>query len=181
MIPHHGYLEIIHGPMMSSKTTTLISVIQKLCVLGRSVLVLNHELDTRSDLDVIRTHDGRHLPAKKVRSLVQDVSQEDLGKFDAIAVDEAQFFNDLDTAVRSWLALEKFVVIAGLISDVRQEQFGHILPLFLVADEIRSLTAYCNVCNDGTPAPFTALRPGESAGVGGTEKYLAVCRKHLSS
>ena len=181
MIPTTGYLHIIHGPMMSSKTTTLISVVQKLSVLGRRVLVLNHMLDSRSTSDVIRTHTGSCLPAHKVSSLGSVV---DMDSYDVIAVDEAQFFEDLVPTVLSWLKLQKYVVVAGLISDAHQRKFGHLLELMPVADKIQSLTAFCNLCNDGTPGPFTVFKDERchpvQLSVGGTETYRAVCRKHLT-
>jgi thymidine kinase len=75
----------------------------------------------------------------------------------------------------------KHVIVAGLSGDFRREPFGQILELIPLAEQITKLSAFCKLCNDGTPGDFTKRIEKESTEqtlVGNDNYYLAVCRKH---
>ena len=52
-----GYLEVIIGPMFSSKTTRLVEVYKQCQFCNISVAVINHSIDNRYDDDLMSTHD----------------------------------------------------------------------------------------------------------------------------
>jgi thymidine kinase len=58
------------------------------------------------------------------------------------------------------------VVISGLDGDSSRNTFGQIISLIPICDKIDKLTAYCNICKDGTPAPFTKKCGGSSTEAG---------------
>ena len=57
-----------------------------------------------------------------------------------------------------------------------------MLDLIPICDRVDKLCAYCKVCNNGTIAPFTKKIKGnsEQVDIGGSDKYLPVCRTHLN-
>jgi thymidine kinase len=102
---------------------------------------------------------------------------------DCIVLEEAQFFRGLKTFVGYAIeAYSKDVLVVGLDGDAQQEEFGEILRCIPWATKVTKLCALCKYCRDGTPAPFTKKLQGnmnEQVEVGGENKYVSVCLKHL--
>mmetsp|Transcript_21871 Transcript_21871/g.30107 ORF Transcript_21871/g.30107 Transcript_21871/m.30107 type:complete len:89 (-) Transcript_21871:893-1159(-) len=70
----------------------------------------------------------------------------------------------------------KTVIIAALNGTFQRKPFGQIMDLVPMAESIQHLSAVCMLCYE--PANFS-LRTSDEKEVeviGGTEKYLAVCR-----
>lgn len=77
--------------------------------------------------------------------------------------------------------LKKHVVVSGLDGDCFRNTFGDIIKLIPICDSVDKLTAYCNKCNDGTLAPFSKkiIQTSNSLiDIGGSDKYIPVCRHH---
>lgn len=169
-------LELIVGSMFSGKTTELLRRIRRLKSIGMRCVVINHSNDTRVEGAFVQTHDGFKLPAIKTPDLLLT----DIRAYDAVAIDEAQFFPNVDAAVRVMVETHgKFVLVAGLNGDYRRQPFGHLAELLPVADDVTWTRAFCQRCSDGTLASFTLrLTPEETTvSVGGADKYSAVCRR----
>ena len=64
----------------------------------------------------------------------------------------------------------------GLNGDFQQKPWDNISQLQAMADSILFITAIC--CQCGSDAPFTKRisKETERELIGGTEKYIAVCR-----
>lgn len=180
-------LELIVGPMMASKSTELITRLSKYAALGLRILYINSSLDTRSSSS-LSTHNPTLILSSFITSTKADVlSSVDISFFDVIGIDEGQFFSDLLLA-GEW-ANTKHVIVAGLDGDAEQRQFGQMINLLPLADEIVKLNALCKSCfrRDGSkePAPFTMRVNSQSQSaetnidIGGADKYEAVCRKCL--
>lgn len=169
-------LELIMGSMFSGKTTELMRRIRRLKSIGMRCVVINHSNDTRVEGAFVQTHDGFKLPAIKTHDLLLM----DIRSYDAIAIDEAQFFPNLVPAVTRMVEkLGKFVLLAGLNGDYQRKPFGDISHLVCKADDITLTRAYCNQCRDGTLASFTLRLSSEedTVSVGGADKYSSVCRR----
>ena len=82
--------DIIIGPMFSGKSTELYRRINRFHSIGKRVLIVNHQNDTRTA--GISTHDGREYSAIKCSHLM---NLKDIHSYDVIGIDEAQFFSDL--------------------------------------------------------------------------------------
>ena len=146
--------------------------------IGKRVLYVNHCLDTRCT--GMMTHDRTENDRDVLK--VDVLAKVDPTGFDVVAVDEAQFFTDVvDEALRIVDKQDKHLILAGLDGTYDQRAFGTFMQLLPKADRADKLYACCGVCRDGTPAPFTKrIVQGENEiMVGGSEQYLAVCRKHL--
>ncbi len=103
--------------------------------------------------------------------------------YDAVGIDEVQFFDDgiVDT-VEALVADGARVVAAGLAQDFRGLPFGAMPTLLCVAEFVDKLEAVCHRCGgpatltqrllDGEPAPFD----GETVQIGALDSYEARCR-----
>ena len=96
-----------------------------------------------------------------------------------IAIDEAQFFDDLeDFCTRAADVDGKEIIVAGLDGDFKRRKFGQVLDLVPHADDVTKLTARCAKCS--APGLFSLRISAEkdTTLIGGKDKYLPVCRRH---
>lgn len=183
-----GALDIITGPMFSSKTTTLIGRLLSESEIGFKVLYINSTIDDRTNRS-FSTHNSLYEDApidKKITCLKTDHVLEIMSiamDFDVIGIDEAQFFDDLYEGVR-WLVdvIHKHVIVVGLNGSFKREPFGQILQIDPLSDTHTKLTAWCLECSKSrkrTPAPFThrISRDGPVKQSGGIDEYIPVCRR----
>jgi thymidine kinase len=103
--------------------------------------------------------------------------------YEAIGIDEVQFFDDRIVEVVELLVAEGVrVIAAGLAQDFRGQPFGSMPTLLCLADFVDKLQAVCHRCGgpgtltqrlvDGRPAPFD----GETIQIGALDSYEARCR-----
>ena len=185
-------LNILCGPMFSGKTTELIDRLHIYTHLGMRVAYINHALDTRGK--AFSTHNEQmklDLQFKNSFS-TDDLSKVNIGEFDVIGIDEAQFFESLEI-VKEWSKV-KLIIMAGLMGDVKRNKFGKMADLIPHADKLEFFHAKCKMCAEKRilkDAPFTKkitkpsletpklTRDASSSpviDVGAADKYIAVCR-----
>jgi thymidine kinase len=181
-----GYLEIILGPMYSSKTTTLLEIYKKCKFCNISVAVINHSIDTRYNDSMLSTHDKIMIPCIQTTLLrnIWDYTNNNsenhinLRTADVILINEGQFFKDLYTVVEDMLICNKRVYICGLDSELERKKFGQILDLIPLCDKVTKLTSLCSQCKDGTPGIFSMrLTSEKQQTLVGSDNYIPVCRK----
>lgn len=178
-----GWIEVICGSMFAGKTEELIRRITRIQFAKREVIVFKPVIDDRYGKDDVVSHSQR-----RVKSIAINNSSELLDHLDhlpyAVAIDEAQFFDDKIIEVAEYLADHGVrVIVAGLDCDFRGEPFG-VMPDFLArAEYVTKLQAICQVC--GEPATRTQrIIDGQPAYyedpiilVSAKEKYEARCRR----
>jgi thymidine kinase len=73
------------------------------------------------------------------------------------------------------------IIVGGLDGDFQRKPIGQILDLIPMADKCVKLNSLCNICKDGTEAPFSfrLVKSNDIVLVGGSESYIPVCRKHF--
>ncbi|SKC67195.1 thymidine kinase [Krasilnikoviella flava] len=182
-----GRLEVIAGPMFAGKTEELVRRVHRAQVARRGVLVVGHELDTRSGPGRVASHSGLEVPSRSVGEAGQILALVADGT-ELVAVDEAQFFGpDLVDVATALADAGLVVVVAGLSVTFDGRAFQPVADLVAVAESVTKLTAVCAVC--GRDAAFhvrleavptgddDALAP-TSGHVGGAESYEARCRRH---
>ena len=81
--------------MFSGKSTKLINEINTLKVYKKYFNHRNSHHDTRIETDSIKTHNNQTYSALKLKNLNTEIIPQLISKYDVIAIDEAQFFNDL--------------------------------------------------------------------------------------
>ena len=177
-----GILELIIGPMYAGKSTELIRITNIYRNIGKTVLGINHTLNTRFDTTDITTHDKKVLEGCIVVEKLEDIEHyytDELLSSEIIIIDELQFFPDAYATILRWVEdMHKTVITAGLDGDFNREPFGDVLRLIPIADKVTKLSAMCKQC--GTPAFFSKriIDSVERTIVGSTEVYEAVCRRH---
>lgn len=166
-------LVLILGCMFSGKTTELLRRVDKLVAIGKKVLIIHSKLDTRVEGDAVQTHNG----TKKIAATFYSLKEIPYKDYDAIAIDEGQFFDDILDIIPQ---LDKtLVLIAGLNGSFNKKNIGHLHKLIPHADDIIFKKAYCASCKDITPAVFSKRLSDSTKEieVGAADKYMAVCRK----
>ena len=181
----NGYLELIIGPMFSSKTTTLLEIYKKCQFCNIPVSIINHTIDTRYHNTLISSHDNVMAPCLQANKLA-DVWTIDSDKgvnillksAEVILINEGQFFPDLYDVVVDMLNHNKKIYICGLDGDFERKKFGTILDLIPLCDKVNKLTSLCSLCKDGTPAIFSMrLTEEKEQTIVGSNNYIPVCRK----
>ena len=176
-----GWLEVVCGPMFSGKSEELIRRLRRAEIAGQRALVVKPAVDDRYDVGHVVSHAGAKLRA------VQAGASADVprlaGGYDAVGIDEVQFFDDgIVDAIEELVGRGTRVVVAGLAQDFRGLPFGQMPTLLCVAEFVDKLEAVCHRCGgpatmtqrlvDGRPAPFG----GETIQVGALDSYEARCR-----
>ena len=107
-------IEIILGCMFSGKSTELLRRCNRYSAIGKKVLLINSQNDTRTG-NSIKTHQDVKQEAIKVQNLLPDViDSENFKNSEVIGIDEAQFFEDLYEFVLKAEKYGKTIIIAGL-------------------------------------------------------------------
>lgn len=178
-----GHLTLLIGCMFAQKTTELLRRIRRYKSIGYSVLVINYAEDTRYGKHQIASHDSDVYEARSAVSLEEIKADVESRRFQVIVIDEGQFFKDLYPFVTTWTdTLPIHIIVAGLDGDSDRRPFGDILKLVPYAEEVERLTAFCAICKDGTSAIFSKYVAGKKDSqveIGGTDRYLPVCRAHF--
>lgn len=182
-----GSLELIGGPMYSSKSSTLLGQLTRDLAINRHVLYINHSFDTRS-IEPFSTHHPLFKPNVNLERLTMMKcptlpTMEEVSMYDTIGIDESQFFENLMIVVDYVEKLNKRIVVCGLVGDSNRHNFGQFLNLLPYAEHFTQLQALCSVCGKdklAVPAPFThrIINDNHQINVGGNDKYMAVCRQH---
>lgn len=147
-------LTLITGPMFSEKTTTLIGLITKYKFAKKQILIINHLNDNRYDEgNFIVSHNNVKYDSLKLHDL-NDIT--DIDKYEAIFIDEGQFFTNLVNFVKKCLSLNKKIYVAGLNGDLNQKRIGEIQDLLAYASKIILLSSICNNC--GNEANYSKLK-----------------------
>ena len=198
MYHHNGYLEIILGTMFSGKTSYLLHKMSIMTELELKVLYINIDFDNRSD-ENYSTHNPflENMDSKnkeKISKFIKmikvnnfsDIPVELIETSDVIMIDEAQFFKGLYSFVVNLLEKNKNIFVGSLIADFKGKKFGEAIDLIPICDNIIKLNSYCMECKKDKKYNFgifskkitDTISAGSNIDIGGSDKYIAVCRYH---
>ncbi len=164
-------LHVIIGCMFSSKTTSLISHIERYIFAKKSCLILNHSSDTRYGNNNIYSHNNKNIPCMMIDKL-DDINVEN---YDVICIDEGQFFPNLFNFVSRYLLMNKIVLVAGLNGDFNQNPLGEMQRLISIASKVSYLTAVCVICGKDACISHRNNNNTEINLVGSNDIYEARC------
>lgn len=180
---HEGWIEVISGCMFAGKTEELLRRIKRLEYAKKKILVFKPTMDNRySETDIV-SHNNTRTKSYSISSVNEIYIDVELEKPYAVAIDEAQFFNDDIIEVCERLADNGIrVIVAGLDTNFRGEPFGPMPILLARAEFVTKLSAICQVC--GAPATRTqrlingnpARYSDPTIQIGASEQYEARCR-----
>ena len=179
-----GELHIVTGPMFSGKTTEMIRRLNKIKVLNRKRLWINHQCDTRNDPGAQSIESHNHLrirdcPVVALSSLNDAFLHPLYRESQVLFIDEAQFYSNLAESVLKMVERDhKHVVLAGLICKADRSPFGELTQLIPFADSVNMLSAFCSRCSTHRPGIFTRKKMDTEQTIGGAELYETLCRHH---
>ncbi len=167
--------------MFSGKSEELIRRLRRAEIAGQKALVIKPAVDDRYDVGNVVSHAGASM-----RAVTAATSAEVLrlaSGYDAVGLDEVQFFDDgIVDAITTLVNRGTRVVAGGLAQDFRAQPFGAMPTLLCIAEFVDKLEAVCHRCGgsatltqrllDGRPAPFD----GETVQIGALDSYEARCR-----
>lgn len=177
-----GKLFAYVGTMGAGKSKRLCSLYHKLTNEGKHVIAFKHANDVQrgGHEDRIVARNGDSVPAVTIESLSEVLLYETEKLFDAILIDEIQFFDDEHTleVIEGALLVGVDVHVFGLDINSDFETFGLMGHILARADEVKKLKCKCHKC--GAPARVSAYigdekKDGEVK-VGDIGDYAPTCR-----
>lgn len=174
-----GRLIAFVGPMGSGKTTTLINLYNDFKKDGKKVLAIKPIIDTRYDENKIVSHDGLEIPCIAVETGYDIAFIEGIEEYDAILIDEMQFFDDFMTiaVLEAIVNCGIDVYVFGLDLNSEGTVFGLMGEILAHADEVFKLKTKCHKC--GADARISMYIKGEKESeilIGGLDVYKPTCR-----
>lgn len=173
-----GIIEVITGPMFSGKSDELIKRIRTLSYASINTLVIKPKIDQRFSSCEIISRSGLKIPTFSVETVEEIQELFEAEEYQAIAIDEIQFFPETIIDFLDSLANKGIrVMVSGLDQDYLRKPFGPLPRLMALAENITKLQAVCAICKR---AATTSARTHENSTdqtlIGDLEEYEARCR-----
>jgi len=178
-----GYLKVILGCMFSGKTTELIKEYNRHKACDLRCCFINHTTDDRygSGNKVTKTHNNINIKNDKSCNRLNELfSNKNLAHndYDIFFINEGQFFDDLYEYVDFLVNIHgKKVYVCGLDGDFERKEFGSILKIIPLCDEIVKLKAICKGCKMEEGIFTCRLNNQKMQTVIGADIYTSLCRR----
>ena len=169
-----------YGAMGSSKTANAIMVQYNYQERGQNALMLKPRLDNRDGDRTVGSRSGLNAPCR----YVEELNEIDLGAYDCVIVDEAQFLNkaQVECLVKIVDDMDIPVICYGLRADFQGNLFEGSHWLMAWADSIEEIKTVCwcgrKAIMNARVADGKVVKSGEQIVLGGNESYVALCRRH---
>lgn len=171
---------IYTGPMWGSKTSRLISSIERLKYQGQNVVVYKPSMDSRYSQSHICTHAGAKWPAHCISSgaalLTHYKALRD--EFTIVAIDEAFMIDGVASAALEIFRNGTTVLIASLDLSAKGRSFDEIRDLLPFATRIEKCPAVCPICGDDAFYTAKLINDNQEIQIGSTEMYEPRCFRH---
>jgi thymidine kinase len=198
-----GYIKLHLGSMFSGKTSTLIEEYIRYSIGNKKCLMIKHEYDIRFSNTQVTTHDNKYNISDNING---DIIKEneihttkianniDLNTFkcqllfqadeiimnnnyDAIFIDEIQFFEDSYIFCDKWANNGLIIHASGLNGTYERKEFKSIAKLIPLVEYIQQKTAICR--ETGNEASFTTRtsKDKEIIVIAGIDKYKPTDRQ----
>ncbi len=168
-------ISLIFGPMMSSKSTSLLARLERDLIAKRKVILLRPSSDTRGFL----THSGKILEELEER-FVEDLKEVDVSDYQVVGIDEGQFHKGLKSFCLRQSRAGKKIYVSALHATSESQMFEEIVNLIPYCDGgITKLNGVCSSCGSdyGNYSFYKAGSKTEKFSVGGLNKYTCLCEK----
>ena len=162
-------LIIFTGPMFGSKTTKMLSALERCLYQNRKVIAFKPKMDDRYSEGEICTHAGLRFPALNVQSGEEILSH--ASDHDVIGVDEAFMIDGSASALLQLFKMGKTVVVSSIQISASGFVFEEIRDLMPWATKIEVCPAVC--VKTGKDAYYTVRKVDNLSEieVGGAEMY----------
>ena len=169
-----GWIEVICGSMFSGKTEELIRRIKRAEIANQKIKVFKPVIDSRSK-NFIESHDESKLKCIGVKSSNEILKNID--NCDVVAIDEAQFFDDLIVPVCNKIANNGIrVIIAGLDMDYLGNPFGPMPNLMAVSEYVTKVHAVCKKSGNIANYSYRKNKKKDIVVIGEKDKYEPLSR-----
>ena len=169
-----GWIEVICGSMFSGKTEELIRRIKRAKIANQKIKVFKPVIDSRSN-NFIESHDESKLECIEVKSPNEILKKID--NCDVVAIDEAQFFDDLIVPVCNKIANNGVrVIIAGLDMDYLGNPFGPMPNLMAISEYVTKVHAVCKQSGNIANYSFRKNNKKDIVVIGEKDKYEPLSR-----
>ena len=169
-----GWIEVICGSMFSGKTEELIRRIKRAEIANQKIKVFKPVIDSRSK-NFIESHDESKLECIEVKSSNEILKKID--NCDVVAIDEAQFFDDLIVPVCNKIANNGVrVIIAGLDMDYLGNPFGPMPNLMAISEYVTKVHAVCKKSGNIANYSFRKNNKKDIVVIGEKDKYEPLSR-----
>ena len=169
-----GWIEVICGSMFSGKTEELIRRIKRAEIANQKIKVFKPVIDSRSK-NFIESHDESKLKCIEVKSSNEILKNID--NCDVVAIDEAQFFDDLIVPVCNKIANNGIrVIIAGLDMDYLGNPFGPMPNLMAISEYVTKVHAVCKQSGNIANYSFRKNNKKDIDVIGEKDKYEPLSR-----
>ena len=169
-----GWIEVICGSMFSGKTEELIRRIKRAKIANQKIKVFKPVIDSRSK-NFIESHDESKLECIEVKSSNEILKKID--NCDVVAIDEAQFFDDLIVPVCNKIANNGVrVIIAGLDMDYLGNPFGPMPNLMAISEYVTKVHAVCKQSGNLANYSFRKNNKKDIVVIGEKDKYEPLSR-----
>jgi thymidine kinase len=178
-------LDLVIGPMFSGKTSELVRQLNIFSKANFKVLYINSIVDTRDVM--FSTHNESLSKTQGMDMIKTDLLYNCYDKcthYDVIAIDEAQFFDDLYDFCMLMVEKEhKKLIVAGLSGTSDRQVFGQITKLIPISDNIMFYKSFCVICAKEHKMNYAIfskrlINDNDIICVGGSDLYIPTCRKH---
>lgn len=169
------------GPMFSSKTSMLLSTIEKYKYQHKRIVVFKPNIDDRYSSSEVVTHGGWRIPAVCVKTGAEILEYLSNLEEDpqVVAVDEAFMIPGASEAL-TWLFTYGFtIVVSSLEMSSAGKPFQEIEKMLPWATKIEKCSAVCTVCSRDAHYTHKKQSSEEEIEVGGAELYEPRCAQHF--
>lgn len=179
-MPMNPEFIVYTGPMFSSKTSRLLSALEKYKYQHKRTTLFKPVIDDRYSTSEVVTHGGWKVPAVTVKTGAEILEHLTNLKDEphVVAVDEA-FMIPGSAEALIWLYRYGFsVLVSSLEMSYACKPFHEIEKMLPWATTVEKCTAVCTVC--GRDAHYTHKKQtnDEEIEVGGSELYEPRCHSH---
>ena len=173
-----------YGAMGSSKTANALMARFNYEERGQKALMVKPQIDMRDGDHMVRSRIGLTYPCVYFHEM-QAMSDQALGEYACIIVDEAQFLSREEVMFLVHLVDDCGIPVMcyGLRADFKGDLFPGSEALLIMADKLEEVKT---ICWCGKKATFnarfdehgTVLKEGEQVVLGANDKYTSLCRRH---
>lgn len=178
---HNPFFNIYIGPMYGSKTTRLLSDIDRFTYKSKKIIAFKPKIDTRYSESNIVSHTGATFPAKCINDANEIYDFISSEKYDIIAIDEAFMIKEIDDVLIHLYKKSYSIVVSSIQLSGDNIPFENIKNILPWATKIEICPAVCTMCeNDAffTKALFDMKNVESSIKIGTNEIYNPRCHKH---
>jgi thymidine kinase len=165
------------GPMFGSKTSRLLTKLDRLSYQKKKFITFKPDIDIRYDKNHITTHLGAKVKAIRVKT-GSDMVQYIHGMHSVIAVDEAFMITDVAQTLIEQYKKGKTILVSSLDMSATLQPFSEMEKMFRWSTRIEKCPAVCTKCDSDAHYTFKKTDSTEQIEVGGSDIYEPRCYRH---